>query len=99
MTPTIESGDVVLIDRNLARRRRPPGGRIYAINSGPLMGENGGVLQRVELKGRMLILSSDNPDKSAFPTRTFEIKVATLPDVLVGEVVWFGRSLGSGQRR
>ncbi len=99
MTPTIESGDIVLIDQNVARRRHPPGGRIYAINSGPLTGKDGGVLQRVELKGRTLILSSDNPDKSVFPTRTFEIKVATLPDVLIGEVVWFGRALGSGKRR
>ena len=99
MTPTIQPGDVVLIDRNVTRRRHPPAGRIYAINFGPLTGKDGGVLQRVELKGRTLILSSDNPDKSAFPTSTFEATGATLPDVLVGEVVWFGRSLGRVKRR
>ena len=93
MTPIIEPGDVVLIDQNLARRRRPPDGRIYAINTGPLTGQDGGTLQRVELKGRTLILSADHPDKSAYPTRTFAVKAATLPEVLVGQVVWVGRSL------
>jgi phage repressor protein C with HTH and peptisase S24 domain len=99
MTPTIEPGDVVLIDQNLARRRHPLDGRIYAINTGPLTGKAGGALQRVDLSGRTLILSSDHLDKTAHPTRTFEIKAATLPEVLVGEVVWCGRSLGRGKRR
>ena len=95
MTPTIEPGDVVLIDQNLARRRRPIDGQIYALNTGPLTGQDGGTLQRVELKGRTLILSADHPDKSAYPTRTFEVKAATLPEVLVGQVVWVGRTLGT----
>ena len=93
MTPTVEPGDVVLIDQNVTRRRRPRAGRIFAINEGPLTGTDGGALQRVELSGKTLILSSDNPDKSRYPTRTFEVKAATLSDVLVGEVVWCGRSM------
>ena len=99
MTPTIEPDDVVLIDQNLARRRRPTDGQIYAINTGPVTGQDGGTLQRVEFKGGTLILSSDHLDKSAHPTRTFAVKVAILPEVLVGEVVWCGRSLGRGTRR
>ena len=99
MKPTIEPGDVVLIDQNLTRRRRPPAGQIFAINEGPLTGTDGGGLQRVDLSGHTLILSADHPDKAAYPTRTFEIKAATLPDILVGEVVWVGRSLGRGTRR
>ena len=98
MKPTIEPEDVVLIDQNLARRRRPPAGRIFAINEGPLTGTDGGVLQRVDLSGHTLILSADHPDKAAYPTRTFEVKAATLPYILVGEVVWVGRRLGSGTR-
>ena len=96
MTPTIEPDDIVLIDQNVSRRRRPPAGRIYAINTGPLTGKVGGTLQRVELSGRTLILNSDNPNKTAHPTLTFESKAATLPDVLVGQVVWIGRSLTLG---
>ena len=99
MQPTIEPGDVVLIDQNVTRRRRPAAGRIFAINEGPLTGTDGGALQRVELSGRTLILNADHPDKAAYPTRTFEIKAKNLPEVLVGEVVWAGREFGSGTRR
>ena len=95
MTPTIESGDVVLIDQNLARRQRPTDGQIYAINTGPLTEHDGGTLQRVELKGRTLILSADHPDKATYPTRTFTITAGALPEVLIGRVVWVGRTLGT----
>ena len=93
MKPTIEPGDVVLIDQNLTRRGRPPAGRIFAINEQPLTGKEGGALQRVDLSGHTLILSADHPDKAGYPTRIFEVKVATLPDILVGAVVWVGRRL------
>ena len=99
MKPTIEPGDAVLIDQNLTRRRRPPAGRIFAISEGPLTGTDSGGLQRVELADRTLILSSDNPDKSRHPIRTFDIKGKSLPDILVGELVWFRRYLGRGKRR
>ena len=99
MKPTIEPGDVVLVDQNLTRRRHPPAGRIYAINERPLTGSDGGVLQRVEVADRTLILSADNPDKSRHPIRTFDLKGKSLPDILVGEVVWIGRDLGSEKRR
>ena len=99
MSPLIQPGDVVLIDQNITRRRHPQDGHIYAVNSGPLTGDQGGILQWVEVSAGMLILTADNPDKSRYPTRAFKVRGATLPDVLVGEVVWFGRSLGSGARR
>ncbi len=98
MTPTIAPGDVVVIDQNLTRRRHPLNNGIYAINAGPVIGDGVGALQRVELSGRTLILSSDNPDKSSYPTRAFDVKGANLPDVLAGEVVWFGRYVGSGRK-
>ena len=93
MKPTIEPGDVVVIDQNVTRRRRPGAARIFAINEGPLTGTDGGSLARVDVSGHTLILNADHPDKAAYPTRTFEIRAATLPDVLVGQVVWVGRSL------
>ena len=99
MKPTVEPGDVVLIDQNVTRRRRPAAGRIFAINEGPLTGRDGGSLARVYVSGHTLILNADHPDKAAYPTRTFHIKAADLPAILVGEVVLFGRSLGSGERR
>ena len=91
-----------------ARRRRAdrsernpptPAGHIFAINEGRLTGRDGGSLARVDLSGHTLILSADHPDKAAYPTRTVAVKAATLPDILVGEVVWVGRRLGRGTRR
>ena len=99
MKPTIEPGDVLVIDQNLTRRRRPPAGRIFAINEGPLTGTDGGALHRVDRSGHTLILSSDHPDKAAYPTRTFEVTARALPDILLGDVVWVGRRLGPGTRR
>ena len=99
MTPTIEPGDVVLIDQNVSRRRRPRAGDIYVIHFPALADADGSGLRRVKLSGRTLILSADNPDKSGYPIHTFEIKAATLPDVLVGQVVWVGRALTPGPSR
>ena len=93
MKPTIELGDVVLIDQNVTRRRHPSGGHIYAVNYEPLTGKDGAGLQRVDLSGQTLVLSADNPNKSAHPTRTFEITRTKLVDILVGEVVWIARSV------
>ena len=41
MKPTVEPGDVVLIDQDVTRRRRPAGGHIFTINEGPLTGRDG----------------------------------------------------------
>ena len=99
MAPMIQPGDVVLIDQNIKRRRHPHDGHVYAVNSGPLTGDEGGALQRIELSAGMLILTADNADKSKYPTRAFKVRRTNLPDVLVGEVVWFGRYLGSEKPR
>ncbi len=74
-------------------------GSIFATNEGPLTGTEGGALHRVDVSGHTLILNADHPDKAAYPTRTFHIKAADLPAILVGEVVWFSRYLGIGKRR
>ncbi len=52
-----------------------------------------------DVSGHTLILSADNPDKMTYSTRTFAITAATLPDVLVGQVVWVGRAMGTARRR
>ena len=96
MKPTIKPDDVVVIDQNVTRRRRLPAGRIFAINDGPLTGKEGGALQRVDLSGHALILSSDNPDKVAHRTRTFDVGGMALLEALADEVAWVGRMLGDG---
>ena len=98
MLPTLEPGDVVVIDQNPDRRRSPKAGHIYAVNFGPLTGDDGGAVKRIDLSGSTLIVSSDNTDKRAYPTQGFDMTDVNLLDALVGEVVWTGRYLGSGKK-
>ena len=94
-----ERASAVGVAQAPAARRRPAAGRIFATNEGPLTGTDGGTLARVDRSGHTLILSADHPDKTTYPTRTFEITAATLPEILVGQVVWIGRSLTLGPSR
>ena len=98
MLPTLEPGDVLVIDQNPDQRRSPQAGHIYAVNFGPLTGNEGGAVKRIDLSGSTLIVSSDNTDKRAYPTQGFDITDVNLLDALVGEVVWTGRYLGSGKK-
>ena len=86
--PTIQSRDMVVLDRTIGRRRKPQPGHIYAVNGGPLTDNR---------RRRAGALSSDCADKMMSPTRTFAITAATLPEALVGQVVWVGRTLAPGR--
>ena len=98
MLPTLEPGDVVVIDQNPDQRRSPKAGHIYAVNFGPLTGDKGGAVKRIDLSGSTMIVSSDNTDKRAYPPQAFNMTDVDLLDALVGEVVWTGRYLGSGKK-
>ena len=98
MLPTLEPGDVLVIDQNLDRRRSPKAGHIYAVNFSPLTGDDGGAIKRIDLSGGTMIVSSDNTDKRAYPPQAFNVTDVNLLDALVGEVVWTGRYLGSGKK-
>ncbi len=98
MLPTLEPGDVVVIDQNPDRRRSPKAGHIYAVNFSPLTGDDGGAIKRIDLSGGTMIVSSDNTDKRAHPPQAFTVPDVNLLDALVGEVVWTGRYLGSGKK-
>ena len=98
MLPTLEPGDVVVIDQNPDRRRAPKAGHIYAVNFGALTGDDGGAVKRIDLSGSTLVVTSDNMDKRAYPPQVFNVTDVNLLDALVGEVVWTGRYLGSGKK-
>ena len=98
MLPTLEPGDVLVIDQNHDRRRSPKAGHIYAVNFGPLTGDEGGAVKRIDLSGSMLVVTSDNMNKRAYPPQAFNVTDVDLLDALVGEVVWTGRYLGSGKK-
>lgn len=99
MLPTIQPGDMIAINQDEATRARPLSGHLYAVNFGPLTGDPGGAVKRVELADGHLIISSDNPDKGRYPTQVFDVEGKSLLDVLRGEVIWFGRYIGSGTKR
>lgn len=99
MLPTIQPGDVVAINQAESVRSRPISGHIYAVNFGPLTGDEGGAVKRVELANDHLIINSDNPDKNRYPTLAFDVEGKNLLDILRGEVIWFGRYIGSGTKR
>ena len=96
MAPTVQPGDVVVIDQNIERRRHPEDGRLYVVNLDALEGhEHGGAITRIETSDGILILTSDNPDTTQYPARAFIVKGKNLPEILVGEVVWIGRTTGT----
>jgi len=99
MLPTIQPNDMVAIDQDEEIRRRPLTGHIYAVNFAPLTGDEGGAVKRVELAQGHLIISSDNPDKARYPTQAFDVAGHNLLDILRGNVIWFGRYLGSGSKK
>ena len=100
MRPLIHPRDVVVIDRDPKRRLPPVNGRVYAVNFGPLTGEEGGALKRIDLVDHTLIVSSDNADKAHYPTQAFMLgHEHNLLDILVGEVVWLGRTVADGNVR
>ena len=98
MLPTLEPGDVIVIDQNHDRRRSPKAGHIYAVNFGPLTGDDGGAVKRIERSGSMLAIHSDNMNKREYPTQVFNVTDVNLLDAIKGEVVWTGRYLGSGKK-
>ena len=92
MRPLIHPRDIVVIDRDPKRRMPPVNGGVYAVNFGPLTGEEGGALKRIDLVDHTLIVNSDNSDKERYPTQAFMLgREHNLLDILVGEVVWLGR--------
>lgn len=94
MLPTIQPSDVVVIDQALDARTNPTSGHIYAVNLAGLTGETGGTLKRIEVSDDHLVVIADNQDKTRYRTRAFDLEGIVLPQVLVGRVVWIGRTIG-----
>lgn len=88
MKPTLEPGDIVLIDRDDPRSAsdfKP--GKIYAVRMG--RSEEGCAIKRLHADSVGLIISSDN-SKGNPPTRSW---TSDLQKLIVGRVVWGWRNL------
>lgn len=99
MLPTIQPGDVVVIDQRLERRAQPTTGAVYAVNLVALTGETGGTLKRIEITDGHLVIIADNSDKTRYATRAFDLAGLDLTRVLIGLVVWIGRNLAGKRGR
>ncbi|SEI17090.1 Phage repressor protein C, contains Cro/C1-type HTH and peptisase s24 domains [Pseudomonas asplenii] len=86
MDPTINSGDVLLIDRS---KFEPRDGQIYALQSE----SNGTIVKRLvksEIDG--WIIRSDNPDKKRYGDET--LRDGEINEVrIIGRVIWRGGML------
>lgn len=94
MMPTIQPGDLLVIDQRDQGRMRPNPRLIYALNI-----DGGATVKRVEVVDGRLVISSDNLDKDKYATYTRPISDVDLRVVVVGEVVWIGRYIGGGRKR
>ncbi len=81
MEPTLESGDIVLVDHN--RNYIDPQGGIYAVSV-----DDGVIIKRVQVlyPSGMFRVISDNPRYEPFELESERLKVN-------GKVVWFGREI------
>jgi phage repressor protein C with HTH and peptisase S24 domain len=67
---------------------------VYVLNI-----DGGATIKRVEVADGRLVVSSDNLNKDRYPTYTRPIHGIDLRTIIVGEVVWIGRYMGSGKGR
>lgn len=88
MLPTVCPGDLVLVDRDEEKRRRPSLHHIYAVSL-----DEGGTLKRCKLEGDHLLVIPDNPTAGFDPT-TVSLKGRDILQIIQGQVVWVGRELG-----
>ncbi|HZS50830.1 MAG TPA: hypothetical protein VFA54_08225 [Bryobacterales bacterium] len=92
MSPLIEPGDIVLVDRAEWRRRRPVFDSICVVE---VDGQGG--LCRCRQVGNSLVLVADNARRAPrFPERV-SLATRSILDVVRGTVVWTCREFNSGQ--
>lgn len=80
----VRKGDLLLVERDEARRSQPRWKRLYVLQTG-----RDTVVRRCQAVGEdLLILSADGA-----PPRTLAIRSYPLLEVVLGEVLWVGRTL------
>lgn len=89
MLPTIEPGNVVLLDCSNERRSEPRKDRIYAVNV-----EEGATLKRIVREPGFVMLVADNPDKDNYETQRIPVDDdESIMRLVVGQVMWWGDQL------
>lgn len=88
MLPIIHPNDLLLLDQEEEKRRKPVFSGIYALSL-----EEGGAIQRCEVVERELVIVPENMQRRGFSPRTISLEDRNILDVVRGEVVWIGRAL------
>jgi hypothetical protein len=88
MSPLLEPGDWVLLDRSPMLRRRPQFGSAYAL----LLGE-AGFVARCRVVGAALVLVADNARQGVDVPNPVPLAGRNILDVVRGKIVWVGREL------
>ncbi len=88
MLPTIQPGDLLLLDQSPERRQQPKFSRIYALSLA-----EGGTLKRCEVVERELVIVPENMQQKGLTPQRLSLEDKNVLDVVKGEVVWIGREL------
>jgi hypothetical protein len=88
MSPFLEPGDWVLLDRAPAARRRPLFEHAYALSW-----KAKGYVARCRVVGGALVLVADNPRQSSDVPSQIPLASLNVLDFVKGRIVWVGREL------
>lgn len=88
MLPTIQPNDLLLIDQDEQRRRKPMFSRIYALSL-----KDGGTVKHCEVVEDELVIVPENMQQRGFAPQTVSLEGENILDIVRGEVVWIGREL------
>lgn len=88
MSPFLEPGDWVLLDRSPAARRRPLFENAYALSW-----KGKGYVARCRVVGGALVLVADNPRQISDIPSQIPLAGRNVLDIVRGKIVWVGREL------
>jgi len=88
MTPSLQPGDLVLVDCAEGPRRRPAFEHIYALRF-----EGRGAVCRCQRAGAALVLLADNPSCCSAPPERIGLVQENLLEIICGRVVWTCREV------
>ncbi len=88
MLPTVQPNDLLLIDQDDEKRRKPVFRKIYALSL-----EEGGTIKHCEVVEGELVIVPENMQQRGFNPRTIPLADRNILEIVRGVVVWIGREL------
>lgn len=88
MLPVIQPNDLLLIDQNEDKRRKPEFSKIYALSL-----DEGGTVKHCEVVNGELVIVPENMQQRGFSPRTVSLEERNILEIVRGQVVWIAREL------